>query len=124
MRRRRRQLHINVYPDIVGIGMQRCPSSGGCARVVAAMTAAYFAPSIGDAAVKTAQRDAAVLAVQQRYSTDLSLHDLLFKQVFSAGPAHFPATAGFGFRYRARSAGERRELSPSARFVRGTRCSR
>ncbi len=83
------QLNINAYPDIVGVDAL-IPSSG-VRRVVAAMTAAYFAPSIGDAAVKTAQRDAAVLAVQQRYSTDLTLHDLLFKKIFSSGPAHYPA---------------------------------
>ncbi len=83
------ELNINVYPDIVGVDAV-IPSSG-VRSVVAAMTAAYFAPAIGDAAVKTAQRDAAVLAVQQRYSTDLTLHDLLFKQIFSAGPAHYPA---------------------------------
>ena len=83
------ELNINVYPDIVGVDAV-IPSSG-VRSVVAAMTAAYFAPAIGDAAVKTAQRDAAVLAVQQRYSTDLTLHDLLFEQIFSAGPAHYPA---------------------------------
>lgn len=81
-------LTIDVYPDIVGIGAV-VPSSSA-RRVVAAMTAAYFAPAIDDASVKTAQRDAAVLAVQQRYSPDQTLHDLLFKQVFSAGPAHYP----------------------------------
>ena len=70
-------LSINVYPDIVGI--DALIPSPGARRVVAAITAAYFAPAIGDTAVKTAQRDAAVLAVQQRYSVDLTLHDLLFK---------------------------------------------
>ena len=45
------ELSINVYPDIVGIGAV-IPSSG-VRRAVAAMTAAYFAPSIVDAAVKT-----------------------------------------------------------------------
>jgi predicted Zn-dependent peptidase len=81
------ELNINVYPDIVGIGVI-VPSSA-TRRVVAAMTAAYFAPTIDASAVKTAQRDAAVLAVQQRYSVDLTLHDLLFKQMFSGGPAHY-----------------------------------
>ena len=81
-------LSINVYPDIVGVDAV-IPSSAA-RRVVAAMTAAYFAPVIDDAAVKTAQRDAAVLAVEQRYSPDLTLHDLLFKQLFSEGPAHWP----------------------------------
>lgn len=83
------QLNISVYPDIVGI--DAIVPAAGARRVVAAMTSAYFAPAIGDAAVKTAQRDAAVLAVQQRYSVDLTLHDLLFKQIFSGGPAHYPA---------------------------------
>ncbi len=80
-------LNINVYPDIVGIGV--VVPSPAARRVVAAMTAAYFAPAIDVSAVKTAQRDAAVLAVQQRYSVDLALHDLLFKQIFSSGPAHY-----------------------------------
>lgn len=82
------QLSINVYPDIVGVGA--AVPAASASRVVAAITAAYFAPNIGDAAVKTAQRDAAVLGVQQRYSADLTLHDALFKVVFSGGPAHFP----------------------------------
>ncbi len=81
------ELNINVYPDIVGIGVV-VPSTAA-RRVVAAMTAAYFAPAIDASSVKMAQRDAAVLAVQQRYSVDLTLHDLLFKQIFSSGPAHY-----------------------------------
>jgi len=82
------KLNINVYPDIVGIGAT-VPASAA-RRVIAAMTAAYFAPAIDDSAVKAAQRDAAVSAVAQRYSADLTLHDLLFAQIFSAGPAHYP----------------------------------
>ncbi len=54
------------------------------------MTAAYFAPSVDDAAVKTARANAAVLGVQQRYESDATLHDLLFKQIFASGPAHYP----------------------------------
>jgi predicted Zn-dependent peptidase len=81
-------LNVNVYPDIVSIDAV-VPSSSA-RRVIAAMTAAYFAPSIDESAVKTAQRDAAVLAVQQRYTASLTLHDLLFAQLFSAGPAHYP----------------------------------
>jgi predicted Zn-dependent peptidase len=81
-------LNIDVYPDIVGIGA--IVPSPSARRVIAAMTAAYFAPAINEDAVKTSQRDAAVLAVQQRYSPDQTLHDLLFKQVFTNGPAHYP----------------------------------
>lgn len=82
------ELNINVYPDIVGIGA--VVPAAAARRIVAGMTAAYFAPSINDAAVKIAQRDAAVLAVQQRYSADATLHDLAFEQIFTAGPAHYP----------------------------------
>ncbi|HVA33751.1 MAG TPA: insulinase family protein [Candidatus Baltobacteraceae bacterium] len=81
-------LTINVYPDIVGIGAY--VPAPAVRRVVAAMTAAYFTPDIDDAAIKTAQRDAAVLAVQQRYSADQTLHDLLFERMFTDGPAHYP----------------------------------
>ncbi|MBV8067449.1 MAG: insulinase family protein [Candidatus Eremiobacteraeota bacterium] len=83
------ELSIEVYPDIVGIGaLVPAPSAR---RIVAAMTAAYFSPSIDDAAVKTARANAAVLGVQQRYEADTMLHDLLFKQIFARGPAHYPA---------------------------------
>ncbi|HEY5425616.1 MAG TPA: insulinase family protein [Candidatus Tumulicola sp.] len=81
-------LNINVYPDIVGVGAI-VPSSAA-RRVVAAMTAAYFAPSIDEAAIKAARSDAAILAVGQRYSVELTLHDLLFKEMFAKGPAHYP----------------------------------
>jgi predicted Zn-dependent peptidase len=82
------ELSISVYPDIVGIGA--VVPSEAAKRVVAAMTAAYFAPTIDDAAVNKAQRDAAVHAVEERYSSDLTLHDLLFAQIFADGPAHYP----------------------------------
>lgn len=82
------QLNIAVYPDIVGIGAV-VPATAA-RRIVAAMTAAYFSPSIDDSAVKKARANAAVLGVQQRYQSDLMLHDLLFKQLFSSGPAVEP----------------------------------
>lgn len=82
-------LNISVYPDIVGIGAV-VPASAA-RRVVAAMTAAYFAPSIDDSTVKMARGDAAVLAVEQRYSLDATLHDLLFKELFVSGPARYPS---------------------------------
>jgi predicted Zn-dependent peptidase len=82
------ELNIQVFPDIVGIGAV-VPTSG-TRQVVAAMTAAYFAPNIDDTALKTARENAAVLGVQERYETDNTLHDLLFKQLFENGPAHYP----------------------------------
>jgi predicted Zn-dependent peptidase len=82
------ELNIEVYPDIVGIGA--VVPAYASRRIVAAMTAAYFSPSVDDAAVKTARANAAVLGVQQRYESDTTLHDLLFKQIFATGPAHYP----------------------------------
>jgi predicted Zn-dependent peptidase len=82
------EINIQVFPDIVGIGAV-VPASAA-RRVIAAMTAAYFAPSIGENAVKTARANAAVLGVQQRYEADTMLHDLLFAQIFAGGPAHYP----------------------------------
>ena len=82
------ELNVEVYPDIVGIAAL-VPSSA-TRRVVAALTAAYYAPNLTDAAVKTARANAAVLGVQQRYEADATLHDLLFKQIFTRGPAHYP----------------------------------
>jgi predicted Zn-dependent peptidase len=82
------QLNIEVYPDIVGIGA--IVPAAAARRIVASMTAAYFAPAVNDAAVKIARANAAVLGVQQRYESDSTLHDLLFAQIFVTGPAHFP----------------------------------
>jgi predicted Zn-dependent peptidase len=86
------QLNIEVYPDIVGIGA--VVPALAARRVVAAMTAAYFAPTVDDAAVKMARANAAVLGVQQRYEPDTVLHDLLFAQIFARGPAHYPPLPG------------------------------
>lgn len=106
------RLAINVYPDIVGVSVL-VPSSAS-RRIVAAMSAAYFAPSIDETALKSAQRDAAVLAVLQRYSSDQILHNALFAAIFSGGPAHYaplpdqvseltrvPLTDVVGFAHRA-----------------------
>jgi predicted Zn-dependent peptidase len=82
------ELNVEVYPDILGI--EAIVPATATRRVVAGITAAYFTPAIDDNAVKTARANAAVLGVQQRYEADTTLHDLLFRQVFSDGPAHYP----------------------------------
>lgn len=81
------ELNIQVYPDIVGIAAI-VPASAA-RRVVAALTAAYFAPTVDETSVKTARANAAVLGVQQRYESDTTLHDLLFGQIFASGPEHY-----------------------------------
>lgn len=81
-------LQINAYPDIISIDAV-VPSSVA-RRTVAAMTAAYFAPSLDGAALTAARRDTAVIGVEQRYSANLTLHNLLLETMFSSGPAHYP----------------------------------
>ena len=80
------RLSIDVYPDIVTVSIVG-PASA-TRRVVAAMTAAYFAPALTDGALRAGQRDAAVLGVDRRYATGLAMQDALFAQLFAGGPAH------------------------------------
>jgi predicted Zn-dependent peptidase len=79
---------INVRPDIVGI--DAIVPATAARRVVAAMTAAYFSPSIDENAMKAARTDTVVQAVQQRYTLDAALQDALYAQIFDTGPAHYP----------------------------------
>ncbi len=81
------RLAINVYPDIIGVSA--VVPSNAARRVIAAMSAAYFSPSIDETSVNTAKKDAAVLFAARRYSSDDLLHDALFAQIFSSGPNHF-----------------------------------
>ena len=79
-------LTIDVFPDITGISVV-VPTSL-TRRAVASLTAAYFAPAITASALKDAQSDVALVAVQQRYTADAVLHDALFAEIFSRGAAH------------------------------------
>jgi predicted Zn-dependent peptidase len=77
---------INVYPDLVDVSAS-VPASAA-RRVLAAMTAAYFTPQIDVSALKVARTDVAVLAAQQKFSSDDLVHDALFAQIFPSGAAH------------------------------------
>lgn len=79
-------LNISVYADIVQVS-EAGPASAA-RRVVAAMTAAYFAPAPDAAALQAARRDAAVLAIERQFSPRLAMLDATFAQLFSSGPAH------------------------------------
>jgi predicted Zn-dependent peptidase len=81
------RLTINVYPDLVGVSVT--VPAPVARRTVAALSAAYFAPAIDDAALKTAQRDVAMLAISRKYLSDDLLHDALFAKLFESGAAHF-----------------------------------
>lgn len=80
------RIAISVYPDLVSVST--IVPATAARRAIAALTSAYFAPSIDENALKTAQRDAAVLAVQQRYSSDAILHNAIFAQLFAGSPGH------------------------------------
>ncbi len=82
------RLTINVYPDIVGVSV--VVPADAARRAIAAITSAYFSPTVDDNALKAAQRDVAVLGVQKRYSFDQLLHDQLFERIFTGGAAHYP----------------------------------
>jgi len=82
------RLTIEVFPDIVGVGVV-VPASD-VRVVIASLTAAYFSPSIDEAALHSGQSDATVLAVQQQYETGALEHAMLFAQLFADGPAHQP----------------------------------
>ena len=79
---------ISAYPDLIGVSAVVPAQSAR--RAIAALTSAYFAPAIDDNALKTAQRDMAVLGVQKRFSSDQLLHDALFAAAFPSGAAHYP----------------------------------
>lgn len=81
-------LTIEAFPDIIGVGV--VVPAADARRMLAALTAAYFAPSIDTDALHTAQSDATVLAVQQQYETGALEHALLFSELFIGGPAHQP----------------------------------
>lgn len=80
------QLNVSVYADLVQISEAGPPTSAR--RVVAAMTAAYFAAAPDDAALQAARRDAAVMAIERQFTPRLAILDAIFSQLFAAGPAH------------------------------------
>jgi predicted Zn-dependent peptidase len=83
-------LSINVYPDIAMIGVS--VPSWDAARMLRALTSAYFSPSISDDGYKAALRDCAVAAAQSRFDAERILQDALFANLFSAGPGRVAPT--------------------------------
>ncbi len=81
-------LSINVYPDIVMIGVS--VPAWDASRVLAALTSAYFSPSISTEGYKAALRDCAVAAAETRFDAERILQDALFADLFASGPAHYP----------------------------------
>ncbi|HEY8312776.1 MAG TPA: hypothetical protein VIG51_01265 [Candidatus Baltobacteraceae bacterium] len=84
------RLSIAAYPDIVTVGAS--VPAPAAAKIVRAMTRAYFTAQISPEAFKSARRDAALAVAEKHYSADRTIHDLLFAQLFASGPAHYPPT--------------------------------
>lgn len=84
-------LEISVYPDIAALGVSVAPSEAPA--VIKALTAALFVPSITDAGFKSAQRDSAILAAENKFDSERILQDVLFEHLFSSGPQHFAPMA-------------------------------
>lgn len=81
-------LAIDVYPDMVDVSAE-VPASAA-RRLVATMSAAFFAPQISADALKVARTDVAVLSAQQHYFSDDLAHNALFAQIFTSAPANQP----------------------------------
>ncbi len=81
-------LSIQVFPDIAEVGAS--VPSWQAPAVLKAMTAAYFAPAVTDAGLRTALRDCAIAAAEAQFNTEQTLQDALLGRLFSAGPAHYP----------------------------------
>lgn len=83
-------LSINVYPDIVMVGVS--VPSWDAGRVLGTLTSAYFSPTVSSDGYKTALRDCAVAAAETRFDAERILQDGLFAEMFSSGPAHYAPT--------------------------------
>jgi predicted Zn-dependent peptidase len=81
-------LSISVFPDLVSIGVIVPPPAAQ--RILASMTAAYFAPQVDAASLGAGEKDTVVQVVQQQYEADVLAQDALFGSLFVAGPASQP----------------------------------
>jgi len=75
--------------------------AGSARRALAALTSAYFAPTLDAAGYALALRDSAVRGVERRYSADLAMHDAVLAQMLASGPAHAPVLPGTADAYSA-----------------------
>ncbi|MBV9402767.1 MAG: insulinase family protein [Candidatus Eremiobacteraeota bacterium] len=84
------RLAINAYADAVSIAVS--VSADQERAVFRALTRAYFTPIISAPAIRTALRDVAIAGTQQQLDPQVTLHDALFSQLFTGGPAHYATT--------------------------------
>ncbi len=80
---------INAYADAVSIAAS--VAANDQSRVFRALTQAYFTPQISAQGMRAALREVAVAGTQQQLDPQATLHDALFAQLFTGGPAHYAA---------------------------------
>jgi predicted Zn-dependent peptidase len=83
-------LSLNVYPDIVMVGIS--VPAWQAQNALKSLTAAYFAPSISDDGFRSAVRDCAVAGAEAQFDPDRLLQDALFAHLFTSGPARYAPT--------------------------------
>jgi predicted Zn-dependent peptidase len=83
------RLAITVYSDSISIAAT-VPASGA-RDVLKAMTTDYFAPVVTDDGYRFAQRDVAQEAFIAGFDPETVARDVLFSELFSSGPQHYPS---------------------------------
>jgi len=86
------RIAITIYPDAVAIGIS--VPANQVRDVVRAMTTAYFSPVLTSDGLTRALQDIARASLEKHFKPEETLHDLLFEQIFSAGPAHYATLPG------------------------------
>lgn len=84
---------VTAYADAISIAIS--VPAGTEARMLKALSRAYFTPVFSPEGMRSALRDVVVAASQKKFDPDAFLHDAVFSALFSAGPAHYstlPAT--------------------------------
>jgi len=82
------RLVISAYADAISVAAS--VPAGSERRVLRALSAAYFTPLLSASAMRSALRDVAIAGAQQQLDPEANLHDALFGQLFTSGPAHYP----------------------------------
>ncbi|MBV8726317.1 MAG: insulinase family protein [Candidatus Eremiobacteraeota bacterium] len=78
---------ISAYADAVSVAAS-VPADQE--RVVLrALTRAYFTPILSAGSMRMALREVAIAGTQQQLDPQATLHDALFSQLFTGGPAHY-----------------------------------
>jgi len=83
------RLVIATYPNSVSVSA--LVPAASAALIVRAMTASFFTPVLTQAGLQTAKRDVANEAQLHLFAVDDQLQDALQAQLFSEGPAKYPA---------------------------------